>query len=141
MSTPDTSATPLVVLSFKNRLVGIHAHTGQRVWTFEFDINGGRGQLRVEAGRVFFIAKSTMFCLDYGTGALLWRTVIPNALGSEPNTLCYADCIVLMGAGEAASFAMADGAKLWHDGFSGFGIYGGAMAAPGVASPIDRVHS
>jgi outer membrane protein assembly factor BamB len=129
---------PLVVLTFAERIVAVNAHTGERAWEFAPGLKTPYGQVRVDQDRVLFLAKGTIFCLQYVTGTLLWKASVPRGIGDEPNVLAYAGCVVVMGTGEAAGFALHDGSLLWHDPFKGYGVYGGAMAAPGVASPVDR---
>ena len=84
---------------------------------------------------MFHIAKGKLLCLNYLTGELLWSVKLER-VGDIPNLLVYAGCVIVTGIGEATSFALDDGRQLWHDKFKGYGIHGGAMAAPGVASPI-----
>jgi outer membrane protein assembly factor BamB len=135
--TPEPNP-PLVVLTFAERIVAVNAHTGDRVWEFATDIKTPYAQVRVDQGRVLLVAKGTLFCLHYEQGTLLWKASVPRSMGDEPNVLVYAGCVLVTGTGEAAGFALHDGSLLWHDPFKGYGIHGGAMAAPGVASPIDR---
>jgi outer membrane protein assembly factor BamB len=128
---------PLIVLSFEDRLVAVNAHTGERVWTVETEA-AHDGQLRVDDSRVFYLAKRKLWCLGYLDGRRLWTAELPRGVGSAPNILAYEGCVVVLGNGEAAAISAHNGAILWHDGFAGFGIYGGAIAAPGIASPIDK---
>jgi outer membrane protein assembly factor BamB len=126
-------------MSFKKHLVAMNAHTGERVWTFKLGLKANVGRLVVDHGLVLFATTGKLFCLDYLTGSLHWTTDLPSVVAGKPNMLVYAGCIVLLNVGEAVCFAAQDGRQLWHDKFSGFGIYEGAMAAPGVTAPIDAV--
>jgi outer membrane protein assembly factor BamB len=128
---------PLVVMTFHDRLVAMNAHTGQRAWEFQTDANAGVGRLFVDQGLVFYVAGSSVYCVDYLTGASRWRAPNPFTI-FEANVLVYAGCLVLMANGEAACLNAQNGAQLWHDKFKGYGTLGGAMAAPGVTAQIDR---
>jgi hypothetical protein len=91
--------------------------------------------LRVEDHRVLYVVTKQVLCVDYRTGRLLWSAPIP---WQRPRVLAYAGCVVLADVGEAMGISLQDGSQLWHDKFPGYGIYGGAMAAPGVTAPIDQ---
>lgn len=132
---------PLVVLSFQKRLVAMHAHTGERAWEYELPKKTDSSRVVVEQGRVLFVSDRSMLCLDYATGALLWSTPLPGSVASDPSFLVYAGCVVLCEIGEAVSLTLEDGSLRWHDDFRGYGICGGAMAAPGVTVPIDRTRN
>jgi len=138
MTSSDQPA-PLVVLSFKKHLVAMNVSTGERAWTHALEDKNTYGALRVEHGHVFFITAQEILCLNYLTGKRLWTSELPGAFSSSPRIITYNNCLVLLNIGEAACFAMNDGALRWHDKFRGMGIHGGAMAAPGVWTDIDRI--
>lgn len=130
---------PLVVISFRKHLVAMDVHTGERAWTFELGLKASAGRLVVEQGQVLFVTSGKLFCLDYATGGLRWTTDLSGVMAGKPRIMCYAGRIVLQAVGEVAGYSLEDGTQLWHDELKGFGIYEGAMAAPGVTTPIDRI--
>jgi outer membrane protein assembly factor BamB len=123
-----------VVISFQERLVAVHPRTGERVWELETGVKEIYGQLCVEDERVLYVIKRKVLCADYRTGRLLWTAAIPFL---RPRMLSCSGCIVLADIGEALALSLQDGSQLWHDKFPGYGLGGGAMAAPGVMAPID----
>jgi outer membrane protein assembly factor BamB len=133
---PD--APPLVILSFNKCIVAVNARTGQHVWQHQvgesFEI-----VLRADEQRVFCAAAGVLACLSYLDGSELWSVQLPGNMAGYPNMLLHAGCVILMSCGEALAFDMCDGSRLWQDKFKGYGTAGGAMAAPGVASPVDRI--
>ena len=131
-------APPFVILTFIKYVVAMNAHTGQRVWQFEAMPTG---QLQVEQGRVVFgSGGSEVICLDYLTGALLWRATVPRGLAANSHFLVYAGCVVITGLGEALCLNLQDGAQLWHDPFKGYSAMSGPMAVPGLTE-LAQLHT
>jgi outer membrane protein assembly factor BamB len=127
---------PLVVLSIPTRLVGVNAHTGQRMW--ECETEGHQGRLFVEQGIVVYVTPMSVLCLDYATGAVRWKTPLPRLfVTGGSNVLVYAGCVLLMGGGEVICIALQNGAQIWRDEVKGVGQLAGAMAALGAASQVD----
>src|SRR5688572_12022466 len=124
----DQTTPPIVVLCLMKHLVGINAHTGQRVWEVE---SIPAGPIQIEYGRVVYVASGGgIVCLDYLTGAQLWKAAAPGRMGiSGVLLLLYAGCVIATGMGEAVCFNLQNGAQLWHDPFKGYGSSTGATAA------------
>jgi outer membrane protein assembly factor BamB len=137
MNNPQ-SPLPIVVMGFSKHVVAVHAFTGQHVWEVEVTPNG---PIHVDQGRVIFTSGFDVVCLDYMTGALLWKASVPKSLGMELNMMLFAGCLIITGLGEAACFNMQNGAQLWYDGFKGRGVANGPMAAPGVTARPYRRHA
>lgn len=71
--------SPLVVLIMPKRLVGMNAHTGQRVWEFETGYLANHARVFVDQGRVFFcvsdpLPKDIFPQLTFDLGATRTRT-------------------------------------------------------------------
>jgi len=129
---------PLVVLSLTKRLVAMNAHTGQRVWEHETGASW-EGRLFVEQGLVLYSVGMGLICLDYLTGQLRWKVQLPGAVGmGDERIIVFAGCVIALGMGEAVCLNVQTGAQLWHDPFKGYGSACGAIAAPGVASQVDK---
>ncbi len=110
----EQSAAPLVVVTFAKCIVAMNSHTGQRVWEHQTGFKSHYQFMRVDQGRVFVVAKGKLLCLSYLTGTLLWSAEPPLGVGSEPNLLIYAGCVMVADVGEVACFAMQDGSLLWQ---------------------------
>lgn len=130
----------IVVIAFSERVFGMAATTGQRIWE-QPGMDWGRGTFRlvVEDGRVFGLAPTGhLFCLDYATGSALWQT--PAGTPSSMATLLVKGAYVFVGAaGEFHAFAAADGRPLWKDEFKGKGVGNVAIAVPGASAQVDLV--
>jgi outer membrane protein assembly factor BamB len=132
------STPPLVVVSVVDHLVAINLYTGQHVWECPMEM-ATSGRLVVDQGVVLYAPQTTLYCLDYLTGALRWK--VPTGLSyGEPNMFLYAGCLLLAASGELACFNIQTGAQLWHEKSTSKGalLGGNAMAAPGLAVQIDR---
>lgn len=127
---------PVVVLAFGGRVIGMHAHTGERLWEHVTARRAGALRIATEAGRVFVLS-GELSCLDQVSGELVWKVSLPMTIGPTPSLLPYASTVVVADMGEAACFAMEDGNQLWHDGFPGFGVANVAIAVPGANVQID----
>jgi outer membrane protein assembly factor BamB len=135
---PQQPTPPLVVFSLTRRLVAMNAHTGQHVWEYE---TGGsfEGRLFVEQGLVFYTVNRGILCLDYLTGALRWHAQLPGSVGmTEGRLVVFAGCVIVLAMGEAVCLNAQTGAQIWYDPFKGYGSGSGAIAAPGVASQVDK---
>jgi len=131
-------APPLVVLSLTKRLVAMNAHTGQRVWEYETGASF-EGRLLVEQGLVFYTVARGIVCLDYLTGAVRWKAMLPGGAGmTDERMIVFAGCVIALGLGEAVCLNAQTGALIWHDEFKGYGSGSGAIAAPGVAAQVDK---
>jgi outer membrane protein assembly factor BamB len=135
MTQAQHSGLPLVVITFDERLVAMNAHTGQRVWECPTEMSTV-GRLFVDQGLVIYACDRTVYCVDYKTGALRWK--VDDTVVVAGTVLVFAGCILLTSGGETACLNAQNGNLLWHDKFKGYGVGGGAMAAPGVAAQIDR---
>ena len=136
MSQPNQR--PVFVVTLKNRIVAMDAHSGQRVWEVETIDPQGHGAVQVEQDFVVHAFKDVATCVRYSDGHVLWRANLPRQFKLAPNVMIFAGCVLLANTGEVAALHLHTGQLLWHDGFDGYGIYGGAMAAPGVFTRLDR---
>lgn len=129
----EAPGDPLVVITFRERIVAVHARSGERAWEHETGFKASYQYLRVVDDRVFYVGGKQLLCLGYRSGELLWSAQLRH---DTPNILVYGGAVLVTEVGETTGYAVEDGRELWHDNFKGYGIYGGAMAAPGLASPI-----
>ena len=128
----------IVVIAFSERVFGMAAATGQRVWE-QPGLDWGRGTFRlvVEDGRVCGLSPTGhLFCLDYATGAALWQTPA-GAPGSMATLLVKGGFVFVGSAGEFQAFALADGRHLWKDDFKGKGTGDVTIAIPGASAQVD----
>lgn len=138
MMNPQTQATPLAVVAFGGRAIGIDAQSGQRVWEHDTGIREEGNRVFVCENRVFLQSGKHLLCLDYGTGRRLWTSEVPPVFTFVNSTMTAFAGLVLLGSrGEVACYRANDGARLWHDEFKGYGLSAVSIAVPGLAVQSD----
>ncbi len=130
---------PLVIISFQKQLVAVDVRSGEHAWEYDLGFKSDMGRLHVSDEQVLFLSRGRLLCLEYQSGRLSWMVELPDPFGSRAELLVYAGHAVVHNLGEAAAVDTTDGRLSWHNRFKGKKIYEGALAAPGVCTPIDRV--
>ena len=128
---------PVLVVAFGGRIFGLDPATGQRRWTHEMRTTGQTHVVRlaVDGDHLFAAIYRDLLCLEVATGAVRWQV----DAGLACDTLLVAGGRVhAAGGGTVRTYAAADGAPLWKDGFSGMGEGEVALALGGAVAQADR---
>ena len=86
--------------------------------------------LTAGAGKVFYLDRENLHCVDLRTGASLWTAPYPSEglflRNYAPTVVLYKDVIVCLSIEKMAAFSASDGRQLWkkEQGYLGFGSAG-----------------
>ncbi|AUX42552.1 hypothetical protein SOCE26_039850 [Sorangium cellulosum] len=124
----EIAAPPVVVAAFVGQIFGVDPVTGQVIWEHKLDSGTGASTALLITPEVIYAASfSTVACLRYPTGELLWhaKTIV---LG-RATLLLEGHRLFVAKQGEIECFSLA-GQSLWHNRFKGKGLGPVAMGVP-----------
>jgi outer membrane protein assembly factor BamB len=136
MSAYRSSATPILVAALNGSVFGIDASTGETVWSNPLD-GAGFGVVEIAIERDVVLAcptSSFVFCLDYATGELRWRSAT-SGLHGRATLLVDGDRVVVAKGGGLDGFQLATGERLWNVKNLGTGSV--ALGVPGRVRQAD----
>lgn len=136
MSAYRDAATPLLIVAVNGMVHALDVATGASVWVNALD-GGGFGvvEIAIENGVVLACASGGfLFCLDYATGDVRWKTRT-SGLHGRATVLLDGDRVVLAKGGAVDCFAMASGERLWS--VPNFSTGSAALGVPGRVRQAD----
>lgn len=123
----------------KDTIYCLNADTGKPIWTHSYpcspgDYGGTRATPTVSGGRVFTLSREGhAFCLDVGTGAVVWQKNLARELGAQVPTWGFAGSPLVEGGAVVYNVGAA-GAAL--DRTTGRTLWKSGPGPAGYASPI-----
>ncbi|WP_437785617.1 outer membrane protein assembly factor BamB family protein [Sorangium sp. So ce1097] len=115
-----TAAKPVLVAAFLDQIFGVDPATGSVLW--EHKLEGMRHSstaLVITPEAVYAAPFSSVACLRYPTGELLWET--KTAMQGRATLLLEGDRLFVAKLGEIECFSLT-GKSLWHNQFKGKGM-------------------
>jgi outer membrane protein assembly factor BamB len=136
MSVYRSPSTPLVVVAVNGSAYGLDAATGAIVWSNTLDGGGfGAVEIAIENDAVLACAMGGfLFCLDYATGELRWKTAT-TGLHGRATMLVDGGRIIVAKGGAVDCYTLATGERLWHAQNVGTGS--AALGVPGRVRQAD----
>ena len=125
-----SSAYPLLVTAFSNRVFGIVASTGQIAWEHVLEGLNTLPEIAIEQGVVIVVNMDSVTFIDHATGQLLGRTNIPETNRSRATVVVQDGYVYIGRNGDLCCVSFA-GQLMWHQPFTGRGFGAIALGFPG----------
>ena len=123
-----------LVAAFSGRVFGLDPATGRVLWEKTLDMAGNPSALVVTESFVYVATFSTLTCLRYTRGELVW-TVDTHVAGRA--TLLLDDERLLVGKRGVVECFSLSGERLWRNDFKGKGQGAVALGYPGAVMQAD----
>ncbi|WP_438010758.1 PQQ-binding-like beta-propeller repeat protein [Sorangium sp. So ce321] len=132
-----TAAAPVLVAAFLGRIFGVDPVTGRVLWEHKQDGAAGNSStsLLVTPAAIYSATFSSVACLRYPTGELLWQSQTAQVHG-RATLLLEGDRLFVAKGGEIQCFSLT-GQSLWYNRFKGKGIGAVAMGVPDNTAQSD----
>ena len=125
---------PVLVVAFNGRVFGVDLATGEARW--EHNLSGVESPaILVTSDAIYAASERKLTCLRYPDGKRLWSVDV--SAGGRATLLLEGDRIVVAHQGEVACFTR-DGARTWHNAFTGKGVGVVALGTPGNVAQADQ---